>query len=396
MFSRIALLSVAGTSLAFAADVRVIEEIAAKVNGDIITRSELEQTRREMEQALRAEGATGPKLQEQLRDYTANSLRDQIDQLLLVQRGKDLGISVDGDVTREMADLQVRSKITDPDKFHEYIRQNTGMSFEDYRDRLKRQYLSQRVISQEVGYRISIPEPELRAYYDKHKDEFVRKEQVFLSQILISTEGKTPEQAAAAEVKAKELVARARKGEKFTDLVRDNSDDAETARNGGSLPPFTPDLLDERIRDVVFKQDKGYITDPFKLANGYLILRIDERHDAGLASFEEVRGEIQDRLARPLMEPKIREYLTRLRLQAFLEVKEGYVDSGAAPGKDTRWHDVAQLRPQTTTKEEVAARTRRRKKLIFIPIPGTVVKEETPETTAPATDPDAPAQPIKQ
>ena len=96
------------------------------------------------------------------------------------------------------------------------------------------------------------------------------------------------------------------------------------------------------------------------------------------------------------MEPKIREYLTRLRLQAFLEVKEGYVDSGAAPGKDTRWHDVAQLRPQTTTKEEVAARTRRRKKLIFVPIPGTVVKEETPETTAPATDPNEPAQPIKQ
>ena len=289
MFSRIALLSAAGISLAFAADVHIIEEIAAKVNGDIITRSELEQTRREIEQSLRADGTNGPKLQEQLREYTANALRDQIDQLLLVQRGKDLGISVDGDVTREMADLQVRSKITDPDKFHEYIRQNTGMSYEDYRDRMKRQYLSQRVISQEVGYRINIPEPDLRAYYDQHKEEFVRKEQVFLSQILISTEGKTPEQAAAAEAKAKELVARARKGEKFTDLVRDNSDDAETARNGGSLPPFTPDLLDESIRDVVFKQDKGYVTDPFKLANGYLILRIDERHEAGLASFEEVR-----------------------------------------------------------------------------------------------------------
>ena len=72
------------------------------------------------------------------------------------------------------------------------------------------------------------------------------------------------------------------------------------------------------------------------------------------------------------MEPKIREYLTRLRLQAFLEIKEGYVDSGAAPGKDTRWQDVAQLKPQTTTKEEVASRGGRHKKLFFIPIPGSL------------------------
>jgi len=378
-----------------AADIRVVEEIAAKVNGDIITRGELDQARKEAEAGLRAQGVTGAKLQEQLRSISANSLMEQIDQLLLVQRGKDLGVSVDGDVTREIADIQVRSKITDPDQFQQFVRENTGMTIEDYRDRLKRQYLAQRVIGQEVGYRISIPEAELKQYYDEHKDEFVRKQQVFLSQILLSTEGKTPEQVAAAEAKAKLLVARARKGEKFTDLVRENSDDEETARNGGSLPPLTPDLLDQRIRDVVFKENKGYITDPFKLTNGFLILRIDERHDAGLASFDEVRADIQERMARPRMEPKIREYLTRLRMQAFLEIKEGYVDSGAAAGKDTRWRDVAQLRPQTTTKEEVAARTRRRKKLIFIPIPGTVVKE-TPEDAADSdTDPGVPSQPIQ-
>jgi peptidyl-prolyl cis-trans isomerase SurA len=394
MLSRFVVVSAATVALALAADVRVIEEIAAKVNGDIITRSELEQTRRELEQALKGQGVTGARLQEQLREAAANALRDQIDQLLLVQRGKDLTISVDGDVTREMADLQVRSKITDPDKFHEYVRENTGMSYEDYRDRLKRQFLAQRVIGQEVGYRINFPEPELRKYYDEHPTEFVRTQQVYLSQILISTEGKTAEQAAAAETKAKELVARARKGEKFSDLVRDNSDHAETARSGGSLPPLTPELLDDRIRTVVFKENKGYITDPFKTAVGYLILRIDERHEAGQASFDEVRSEIQEKMARPQMEPKIREYLTRLRLQAFLEIKEGYIDSGAAAGKDTRWRDVAQLRPQTTTKEEVAARTRRRKKLIFVPIPGTIVKEQSEEPAVPAEAP--PASPIKK
>ena len=72
---------------------------------------------------------------------------------------------------------------------------------------------------------IIVPEAEMQKYYEEHKSEFMRKEQVFLSQILISTEGKTPEQVAAAEKKAKDLVARAKKGEKFSDLARDNSDD---------------------------------------------------------------------------------------------------------------------------------------------------------------------------
>ena len=97
------------------------------------------------------------------------------------------------------------------------------------------------------------------------------------------------------------------------------------------------------------------------------------------------------------MEPKIREYLTRLRQQAFLEIKEGYVDSGAAPGKDTRWQDVAQLKPQTTTKEEVASRGGRHKKLFFIPIPLHFGSSCTPAPAdTPAAAPAKPEAPVKQ
>src|SRR5581483_7650597 len=148
-----------------------------------------------------------------------------------------------------------------------------------YRDRLVRQLLSQRVIGQEVSYRIAIPEADLRKYYDEHKGDFVRKEEVFLSQILISTEGKTPEQAAAAEKKAKDLVARARKGEKFSELARDNSDDTATARDGGQLPPYkrSDHLLVKNIEDMVFQMKKGQVTDPIKTPVGFLILKVDER-----------------------------------------------------------------------------------------------------------------------
>jgi parvulin-like peptidyl-prolyl isomerase len=387
MFRRFAVLIAATVPFALAADVKLVEEIAAKVNGDIITRGELEQQRRDLEKSMRAEGLTGQKLQETLREYNTNALRDHIDQLLLVQKGKDLNINVDGEITREMADIQVRAKISDPDQFRRYIQEQTGMTFEDYKDQLKRRMLSQRVIGQEVGYRMSVPEPDLRKYYDEHKADFVRKEQVFLSQILISTEGKNADQVAAAEKKAKDIVARARKGEKFSELVRENSDDPETARSGGSLPPYGRGMMAKEMEDVVFKEKKGFVTEPFKIATGFVILRIDERFEEGQASFEEVRGEIQDAITRPKMEPRIREFLTRLRTEAFLEIKDGYIDSGAAPGKDTRWRDVAQLKPQTTTKEEVAARVKRRKKILFIPIPGTTKKVEPVDSALPEPPP---------
>jgi hypothetical protein len=190
-------------------------------------------------------------------------------------------------------------------------------------------------------------------------------------------------------------VARARKGEKFSDLVRENSDDPETSRTGGSLPPYGRGIMPKNMEDVVFKEKKGYVTDPFKVPQGFVILRIDERFEAGQASFEEVRNDINETLAKPKMEPKIREFLTRLRTEAFLEIKDGYIDSGAAPGKDTRWHDVAQLKPQTTTKEEVAARVHRHKKLLFIPIPGTTTKAPAKEVL-PDTAPPAPAAPAPE
>jgi len=389
-FKPIVLMAVA-FPLAYAADVRIVEEIVAKVNGDIITRGELEHNHQMVEEELRRQGLNGSRLTEAVRDQEKNALRDQIDQLLLTQRGKDLNLNIDSDVTRRLAELQSQSKITDPDKFHDYIREQTGMSYEDFRDQMKKQLITQRVVSEEVTQRINIPEADLKKYYDEHGKEFVREEQVFLSEILISTEGKTPEQTAAAQKKATDLAARARKGEKFSDLARENSDDLATARDGGQLPPYkrSDHLMVKELEDIVFAMKKGQVTDPIKRPNGFLILKVDERFEAGQASFEEVKNEITEKLAGPKMEPKVREYLTALRQDAFLEIKEGYVDSGAAPGKDTRWKDVATLKPETTTKEEVAAK-RKRKFLKVIPL-GTVKSSAGAAPAAPSAPAAAPA-----
>ena len=392
-----------------AADIRVVEEIAAKVNGDIITRGELEETSRDIEKAARADGLAGAKLQDAVGRAKRDALREQIDELLLVQKAKETpNINVDGEVARYLAQIQTQNKLTDSDKLAAFVQQKFGITLEELKLRKKNEFLSQRIIGQEVASRVNIPEAEMQKYYDQHKSEFVRQEQVFLSQILVSTEGKTPEQVAEAEKKAKELVSRARAGEKFPELAQTNSDDTEPASNGGMLPGgYKREDLRKEIADIVFSQKKGYVSDPIKISTpaGFLILKIEERYEAGQATFEEVKEQLQNYLAGPKVEPKLREYLTKLRIDAFLEIKEGYVDTGAAPGKNTAWHEVAEIKPQTTTKEETAAR-RTKKFLGIIPhgrvgpakaAAGAKSQPAAPAQAPPPTpNPPAPETPAKQ
>lgn len=364
-------------SSALGADVRVAELIVAKVNNEIITTSELSRTERALDADLARSGLKGSELEKARKDRVKNILRDRIDELLLAQKGKELSIEVDSEVTKELARIQSQNKIADQDKFQDWIRQQAGMPFEDFKSEMRNNFLTRRVISQEVSSKISIPRAEARDYYNKHKDEFIREERVFLSEILISTKGKSQAEITAAEKKAKDVVARARHGERFGDLARDNSD-ADSAKNQGQLGAFKRSDLSKAIVDVVFSHDKGYVTDPVKVSNGFVILRIDERHEAGLAGFEEVESEVMEKLYAPLFQPAIRAYLTRLRQEAFLEIREGYVDSGAAAGKDTRWRDPAQLKPQTISKTEVAtdaARPRRLRFMYLIPLPWTSTGE---------------------
>jgi peptidyl-prolyl cis-trans isomerase SurA len=363
-------LAILASGSLFAADLAMVEEIVAKCNGDIITRGDLDHSRKQLIEALRHEGLTGPALEQTLQEQEKNLLRDRIDQLLLVQKGKDLNISVDSEVAKRLAQIQKDSGIADPEKFQDWVKEQAGMPFEDFKGDMKNDMLRQRVIRQEVGERVNIKHDEVEKYYNEHKSEFVREERLFLREIFISTDGKDAAGTAAAEKKAKDLVARARKGERFPEMARDNSE-AVTNKNMGELPPFKKGDLANNIEDLVWTQPKGYVTDPVRTGNGFLILRVEDHQKAGQAELTEVENEIMEKLYAPRMQPKMREYLTELRKSAFLEIKADYVDSGAAAGKDTTWMDPAQLKPETVSKKVVSNQAKRKKLLWTIPVPGT-------------------------
>lgn len=363
----------------FAADVTVVEQIVAKVNGDIITNSDILRARRNLVEEMKARKASAADIEKALAETEKNALRDRIDTLLLTQRGKDLSISVDGEISKYIADLMVRMKVANQEDLAKMIQEQTGQTFEDWRSEMRNNMITQRVVRQEVGSKISMKKEDLLKYYEDHKAEFVREEEVLLRELLISSEGKSPTEVAGLEKKAKDIVARARKNEKFSNLIRDYSD-SQTKGEDGEIGWMKKGMLNKPIEDLVFTGQRNFVTDPIKLPNGWLILRVEDYHKAGQADFEQVEPEINEKMYMPRFQPQMREYLTKLRMDAFLEVKEGFIDSGAAPGKNTAWTDPAQLKPETVSKEEVASRRRMKRALWVVPIPGTKTSSSSKST----------------
>lgn len=365
-------LGFAGLLPAMAADVTTVETIIAKVNGDIITRADLERAKKDAAIALKGRGATPEQIAEALKAGEKDLLRDKIDNLLLVQRAKELNINVDAEVTKYLAGLQSETKLADPDKFQAYVREATGMTYEDFKAETTNNMLTQRVVGQEVYSKVNIPKADIEDYYNKNKATFIRKEKVFLREILVSTEGKDEAGKAAAEKKAKDLVVRARKGERFPDLVRDNSD-ALSAKQGGDLGGWEKADLSAEFVSALWDKPKGYITDPIRVAAGWDIVRVEEHYKEGQATLEDVEPEIKERIAAERMTPKVREYLTELRRNAFLELRDDVVDTGAAKGQITSWNNAAVLRAQEVTALEVANQARTRRLLWAFPIPGSSI-----------------------
>ncbi len=368
------LAALAFATLCFSADnpptPTVVDQIVAKVNGDIVSQDEIQRSTRDIQQALKAQGANGAQLQQEAERREKDVLRDRIDELLLTQKGKELNINVDSDVSKYMANLQRQSGLTDPDKFHEYVRQQSGMTYEDFLSETKNQFLTREVIGQEVGRHINITDKEIEDYYNAHKQDFIREEKVYLSEILISTEGKDAAGILAAQKKAKEITDEASKGQRFTDLARDNSD-AITAKDGGELGGYKKGDLAQQIEEAVWSLPKGAVTQPIKVPTGFEIFKVEDHTKAGLEPLADAKSEIENILYAPKMQPKVREYLTTLRKQAFLQIKPGFVDTGAAAGQNTAWQDPAQLKPETVTKAEVEQKLRHKRLLWVIPIPGT-------------------------
>lgn len=308
---------------------KVIEEIVARVNNEIITTSDLLHSRATLAEETRQECPTCTELQIQavLKEKQQNLLRDLIDQSLLVQKGKDLNINVEPDVIKQLDRVRQQNKLDSMEALEEELRK-AGITVEDYKSNIRNNLLTQEVVRREVSSRIIVGKDEVIKYYEGHKSDFVRPEQVYLREFFLSTEKKTEEEIPKVEEKAKGYLARIRKGEDFEELTRRYSE-GTTAKQGGSLGGYQRGQLAKEIEDIVFKMKRGEMTDVIRTKTGFLILKVDERFEAGQQPVDKVEPEIMNRLYAEKTQPQLRTYLAVLREESYVVVKPGYVDTAA-------------------------------------------------------------------
>ncbi len=166
-----------------------------------------------------------------------------------------------------------------------------GVDFEDFKTNIRNQLITQEVIRREVGSRIVLDHAEVQKYYDDHKQEFVRPEQVVVREIFVSTEGKPEAEIPALRKKADGLLERVKGGEDFGELAKRFSD-GSTAKQGGDLGTFERGQLAKNLEDIVFKLNRNQTTDVMPTKTGFLILQVREHYPAGQQPEEKVENEI--------------------------------------------------------------------------------------------------------
>jgi len=336
----------------------IVEEIIARINNQIVTRAEYLRSKETLKQeAQQQDPSNAEKI---IAERDKDVLRDLIDQQLLLEKGKDLGITADTEVIKRLDEMRKEMHMDSMEEL-EKAATSQGISYEDFKQNLKNHIITQQVISKEVDSHMNDSKDELQKFYDDHKSQLEQPEQIRLSELLISTEKKDKDKnppadetqlVAAAQAKADDLLAQLRKGASFEDLAKKNSD-GPTAAQGGDLGYFKRATLAKELEDKTFAMKPGDVSDVIRTKQGFVILKVAEHQQAGVPPLSQIEGKVQDALYMQKLQPALRAYLQKLREEAFIDIKPGYVDTGASPN---------QTKPIETTAKEAGAKDLKKKK----------------------------------
>lgn len=308
---------------------KVIERIIARVNAEIITQRQFERERDKVRQQM-SQQFSGAELEAKVREYGKDLLRDLIDQALMVQKAKDLDISVETDVVKRQDEIRRSLNLASLEDLQKEV-EKQGLVWEDFKDNIRRNLLVREVVGREVGRTIIISREESRKFFEEHQQDFASPGGVELAQVLISNEKHKPEEA---EKRAKEALAELKAGQKWAEVVRKYSDDTATANEGGGIGFMKDGTLAASINDAVAKLENNEFTDLIPVKTGYIILKVLERRRQGIPTFDEVEQKVGEYLYGQRMQPAMRQYLVTLRKDSYVYLAPGYVDSGVERPSD--------------------------------------------------------------
>jgi peptidyl-prolyl cis-trans isomerase SurA len=368
-----------------------VEDIIARVNDQIISRSDYDRAMSEMDADARQHGASMQDISAAHRDL----LRNLIDQQLWLSKGKELGINGETDLIKRLNDIRKQNNLETMEDLEKAAKEQ-GISFEDFKANIRNSIITQEVMRQEVGGKIQFTPGEAQRYFDQHKQEYAQPESVTLAEILVSTGSPSTEQGAAqpedaaklaaAKAKADDLEAKLHAGGDFAQLARTFSD-GPTAAEGGDLGQFQRDKLAKVLEDKTFALKSGQFTEPIRTKQGFVILKVVQHTLGGVPAYKDVESQVEENFYMSRMEPAMREYLTTMREQAFIDIKPGFTDSGAS-SKQTKPIYSAYTPPAPKKKKKVE-RTRFREST-------RAFRQKSPQATEPAETAAAPAKKSKK
>jgi len=328
-----ALLAALAASMPLRAE--ILEQVLVKVNGEIITKTEFE-ARQVAELRNRPELAkvtpASLELQKAIAEITPDLILTAVDELLLIQRGREAGFALgDQQFAQIVENIRKSNKLEEESRFVEALQQE-GLTMADLRRNLERQMLVQQVQRTEIMDKISISDEEARAFYEQHRQEFTSPIEITLREILLEVpttdRGVNVAQDDAVRANAEEIRKRLLAGEPFPRLAGDYSAAASKA-NGGLIGPINSDELAPQLRDLLASMNVDDITGVLRAQRGYQILKLESRTDAKVKTFEEARGDIGNKIGEQKLRGEREKYLDRLREQATItwrndELKKAY------------------------------------------------------------------------
>jgi peptidyl-prolyl cis-trans isomerase SurA len=317
----------------------IIEQILVKVNGEIFTKTDLEARQ---VTALRQKGlqfdkndVTDEQLRQALTAVTPQIMVEAVSEMLMVQRGKELGYRLTDDQFKSIVDnIRKENKLDSEERFQAALKQE-NMTITDLRRQIERNVIASRVQQAEVFGKIGISEDEARKYYDTHPEEFTTNASVTLREVLVSVpnDGKALNVGLdeAAKEKAEQLRARAVAGDNFEKMAADSSD-APSKANSGLIGPISVTDLSSDLRQMVEPMKSGDITQVVRTTRGYQFFKIESMTASQKMPFEQAREQISDRVFTGKRKEEYDKYLAKLRTQAIIDWKNADVKKAYEEG----------------------------------------------------------------
>jgi parvulin-like peptidyl-prolyl isomerase len=326
----------------------VIEQVLVKINGEIFTKTDLETRQvaalRQMgQQADPKTNLSDSQLRKMLDDVTPQLLVNIVDEILLVQRGHELGYTMSNERFQSIVDsIKKDNKIETEEEFQAALKQE-NMTLSDLRRNLEKQMIVSQVQQNEVLSRIAISDEEARRYYDSHKNEFTSPQTVTLREIFVATPGDGTTlnvgRDEEAHDKAEMIRKRALDGESFEKLAADFSD-APSKANAGLIGPLNLNDLSQDIKNLLAPMKPGEVTQVLRAPKGYQILKLESISTAEVMPFDKAKDQISDRVFTGKRTEEFQKYLDKLRNQAIIEwknadLKKAYDEGLKLPAKTT-------------------------------------------------------------